>query len=127
MKLVAYIVTLIFIVLIIRTIIKIIWRPIIEGATGSMPSTTYTNPDLSRDPIYLATLNAANISYLKDQIDDIINMKSSFQALNDQVDSNSTNIQALNQAVESTQDSIPDSNTTNALIETGNTIPPSTS
>jgi len=100
---------------------------VIEGATGSTTSTTYTDPGLSSDPVYLATLNAANISYLKDQIDDLISMKSSFQSLSDQVDSNSTNIQALNQAVESTQDSVPDSDTTSALADTGNTTAPGAS
>jgi len=123
-KLVAYTVTLIFAVLILRSLGRLIRGPVVEGATGSTTSTTYTDPGLSSDPLYLATLNAANISYLKGQIDDLISMKSSFQSLSDQVDSNSTNIQALNQAVQSTQDSVPDSDTTSALADTGNTTPP---
>lgn len=122
---VAYIVILIFAVLILRTIVNYMKPKIIEGASGSTTSTTsYKDPGLSNDPIYLATLNAANISYLKEQIDDIIQMKSSYQKLSQQVDSNSTNIQALNQALASTKNDIPDSKTTSQLAETGNTTPP---
>ena len=43
---------------------------IIEGATGTMTAKKFQDPGLSKDPLYLATVNAANISYLNDQMDD---------------------------------------------------------
>lgn len=119
----SYIVAIAFGVLILNSFVKLIRPPVIEGVTSGA-ITTYTDPGLSSDPLYLATLNAANISYLKEQIDNIVRMKTSFQTLSDQVDSNSTNIQALNQAVESTKDSIPDNKTMGKLADTGNTTPP---
>jgi hypothetical protein len=121
-KAVSYIMATAFVILILRSFIKGVKPTLVEGITTN--TMTYKDPGLSSDPLYLATLNAANIAYLKEQIDGIIKMKSSFQKLIDQVDSNSTNIQALNKAVESTQQSIPDNNTMSQLADTGNSTPP---
>jgi len=114
-------------IIILRTIYyKFLNKKIIEGASGSMDSTTYVDPGLSSsDPLYLAKLNAANIAYLKEQIDSISDLKTQVDTLNEQVESNSSSIDALNQTVQSTQDDIPDSDTTSDLVDTANTTPPS--
>ena len=122
-KVLAYIVIFCLISLIITSIYKTLIPKISENMTGNM-ETTYKDPELSNDPVYLAKLNAANIAYLKEQIDGISQIKSDFEKIHEQVESNSMNIQGLNQAIESTKDSIPGTDVTSALADTGNTIPP---
>jgi len=88
---------------------------LIEGATGEQ-TTTYQDPDLDEDPLYLAKINAANIAYLKGQIDTITDLKTQLDAMNEQLESNSSAIQSLNTGT----DSIPDQQTTQDLTNTGN-------
>ena len=56
---------------------------------------TYTDTDLNADPLYLAKLNAANITYLKEQVDKLNGLKEQVATLNAQTDNNSTAITAL--------------------------------
>ena len=60
-----------------RFLIYMGWQ-IREGLENMELSTNtirYTDPGLNNDPLYLAKLNAANISYLKDQIDKLNGLK----------------------------------------------------
>ena len=74
-------------------------RETIEGFEETKASTTvsktYKDPDLNENPLYLATLNAANISYLKDQVDVLNGLKQTVTTLQSQVDNNSTALTAL--------------------------------
>jgi hypothetical protein len=55
----------------------------------------YTDPGLNNDPLYLAKLNAANISYLKDQIDKLNGLKEQVTTLRSETDNNSTAIRGI--------------------------------
>lgn len=88
---------------------------VMEGATGE-----YEDPGLDEDPLYLAKTNAANIAYLKGQLDTITDMKTDLDAMNEQVESNSTAIQSLNSSIQDTgTGAIPDQQTTEDLANTG--------
>jgi hypothetical protein len=63
--------------------------------TNSSSKKTYTDPGLNDNPLYLATLNAANISYLKDQVDELSGLKQQVTALESKVDMNTKGISAL--------------------------------
>jgi len=60
-------------------------------------SNSYTDPGLNNDPLYLAKLNAANISYLKDQVDKLSGLKEQVNTLNTQTENNSTAINGIGQ------------------------------
>jgi len=88
---------------------------IIEGAVGS-----YQEQNLDDDPVYIAKINAANIAYLKEQIDTVSDLKREINEMKEQVDSNSYAVQSLNTSMQNTAtDSIPDEKTTQNLANTG--------
>jgi hypothetical protein len=88
-------VLLIFTLLIIFQFYQILFKKnIIEGA-----ATQYQDPDLQSDPLYLATVNAANITYLKSQIDNIQTLKEQIYDMSGQVQLNSSAIVGLNQSM----------------------------
>ena len=64
-------------------------KKVIEGLE------TYTDPGLAKDPIYWATTNAANIAYLKEQIDGILALKQQVTDLGTRVTNNETGINSL--------------------------------
>ena len=78
---------------------------------------------MSQDPLYLATLNAANISWLKVRL--ILSMIiTKIDAMDKQVESNSSAVQSLSESVSAPADDIPDDQTTSDLAATGDTTAP---
>ena len=68
---------------------------IIEGATGSVTAKKYQDPGLSKDPLYLATVNAANISYLKDQMDISVDAQGDLAAMQDEITALEAGLKAM--------------------------------
>ena len=92
------------------------FKPVIEGAAtmastgtsgagtsgagmGTSPSAgdtaQYTDPGLGKDPVYLSTLNASNITYLKNQVDELVGLKQQLNDLSAKVAQNSTALTQL--------------------------------
>lgn len=113
-----YIIEIILYIAIVSVIVYyIIWckKPIQEGATGE-----YQELNLNNDPLYIAKVNAANIEYLKEQIDTITDLKRQLDEMREQVDSNSYAVTSLNTSMQNTAtESIPDQQTTQNLANTG--------
>ena len=91
LKLALLIFTLLIIFEFYETLFK---KKVIEGA-----ATQYQDPDLQSDPLYLATVNAANITYLKSQIDNIQTLKEQIYDMTGQVQNNASSIVGLNQSM----------------------------
>ena len=129
-KILAYTVSILVASLILRQLYLCFTKErIIEGATGDSSSsdddvTEYKDPDMSQDPLYLAKLNAANISWLKGQIDTINDLSTKIDAMDKQVESNSSAVQSLSESVSAPADDIPDEQTTSDLAATGDTTAP---
>lgn len=73
-------------------------NPLREGATtmaGGADNVQYTDPGLGKDPVYLSTLNASNITYLKDKVDELVGLKQQLTDLSAKVDQNSTALTQL--------------------------------
>lgn len=76
-------------------------NPVIEGATTMAGAGTgtatmqYTDPGLGKDPVYLSTLNASNITFLKDKVDELVGLKQQLNDLSAKVDQNSTALTQL--------------------------------
>jgi hypothetical protein len=90
------------------------FKPVREGATtmamgagagtsgagaGTSPSAAddgqYTDPGLGNDPVYLSKLNASNITFLKDKVDELVGLKQQLTDLSAKVDQNSTALTQL--------------------------------
>ena len=83
------------------------FNPVREGAAtmamgagmGTSPSAgddgQYTDPGLGKDPVYLSKLNASNITFLKDKVDELVGLKQQLTDLSAKVDQNSTAITQL--------------------------------
>ena len=67
------------------------------GAAGPGTASTiqYTDPGLGKDPVYLSTLNASNITYLKNQVDELVGLKQQLNDLSAKVAQNSTALTQL--------------------------------
>jgi hypothetical protein len=89
-------VLLVFTLLVIFQFYEMLFKKkkIVEGAANQ-----YQDPDLESDPLYLATVNAANITYLKSQIDNIQTLKEQIYDMSGQVQINASAIVGLNQSL----------------------------
>jgi len=71
------------------------------SGAGTSPSASgagtlqYTDPGLGKDPVYLSTLNASNITFLKDKVDELVGLKQQLTDLSAKVDQNSTALTQL--------------------------------
>jgi hypothetical protein len=118
-KVLSYLLILFFIFLIFSHCLTS--RNLVEGATGSIEKEDkedkeYIDPGLQQDTLYLSKINAANISYLKERIDELGNLRTKVAELDTTVQSNSAAIQGLNTAMQNVgNQSIPDQQTTQDL------------
>lgn len=90
-----YIILLLFIYLLVSHFSYLFYRTnIIEGIDETIMTEQpqYTDPNLEKDPIYLARINAANITYLKSHIDVISTLKQQVADISGVVHTNSENI-----------------------------------
>jgi hypothetical protein len=80
----------------------------LEDKDKNKDKNTDTNTDskcttgLNQDPLYLAKVNSADITYLKEQVDKLTDLKQQVNVLNSQVENNSTAITALGQQFNTT-------------------------
>lgn len=78
----------------------------------------YKDPNLGDDPIYLAKLNASNISFLKSRLDDITKMETKVKMLNDQVNANASALQSISNSMQETgKNAIPSKSQTNDMMD----------
>ena len=92
------IVLIIFLILIIIQICQMLKPKIIEGNSNNDDSSTYQDNGLSDDPLYLATINASNIQYLKDNLDDITNLTNIVMDLSGRILQNTNAITGISTA-----------------------------
>lgn len=89
-----------------------------EGMENS--KTTYQDPNLSKDPIYLAKVNASNITYLKQRIDELLGLNGKMQTLETQVNTNTKKVASLAAGIQSSaEQSRPPAKDQRALLESG--------
>jgi len=88
----------IFTSLIILHLYKSLLKPtLIEGATfNAADDSKYTDPGLDKNPLYLAQLNASNITFLKGRIDDITKLREEVNDLSGTVHANAVGITQVN-------------------------------
>lgn len=114
-KIISYLLIVFLLFFIFSHSITSLSENLIEGATGSIEK-EYIDPGLQQDPLYLSKINAANISYLKERIDELGNLRTKVAELDTTVQSNSAAIQGLNTAMQNVgNQSIPDQQTTQEL------------
>jgi len=76
----------------------------------------YTDPGLDNDALYLSKLNASNISYLKEQLDDILSIRSVIGQMQSKIQSNTLALQNMSNSLSGvTTGAIPDRKTTTEL------------
>ena len=73
-----------------------------EGLTTVTDTNKYKDPGLETNPTYLAITNAANIAFLKGQIDDLTGLKQKVNDLNAKVEINSQAITEVGQSLKNT-------------------------
>ena len=73
-------------------------RTMYEGMANPDP-TQYTPPpsSVTSDPLYLTTLNASNISFLKGKVDEVLTLKQQVNDINSQVATITTTVNGLSQ------------------------------
>jgi hypothetical protein len=92
----------IFIVLLVILILHhfynfVFKKNIVEGLEDKLKQ--YKETGLEKDPVYLSITNAANITFLKSQVDDLIGLKQIVNDLSVKVEQNSTTISDLGQSL----------------------------
>lgn len=73
-----------------------------ENENDTKKISTYKDPGLESNPTYLAITNAANIAFLKGQIDDLTGLKQTVNELNAKVENNTQAINGLGQSLKTT-------------------------
>lgn len=118
---ISYIVIVTLALLILYDIVMRCRGNIIEGATSDITTTAvYTDPGMGQNPLYVATINASNIAYLKSRLDEITSFKTDLDAMKQQVASNTFAIQGLNTGLQTSSASlVPDQETSQALVDSG--------
>ena len=76
-------------------LLHILQDDVIEGATGTITAKKYQDPGLSKDALYLATVNAANISYLKDQMELTEDAQGDLAAMEDDITALEDGLEAI--------------------------------
>jgi hypothetical protein len=92
-----------------------------SSVTNNTPDLTYEDPGLGRDPTYLAITNAANIAFLKSQIDGLGDIKQKIKELEAKVEQNASGISQVSQSLINTGQQITGGSSENGENKT--TIP----
>ena len=69
------------------------------NSSPTPPALAYTDPQLNKDPTYIATINASNITFLKGQLDDLLGLKQTVTSLNQTVEKLTTKVDNNSQAI----------------------------
>jgi hypothetical protein len=77
-----------------------------ERVEGFTDSKTYTDPGLNKDSLYLSTINAANISYLKERVDKLNELNKQLSDLNGRVDGLSKKVDTTSTAASAIGDQL---------------------
>jgi len=72
------------------------------AGTSAADSGQYTDPGLGNDPVYLSKLNASNITFLKDKVDELVGLKQQLTDLSAKVDQNTTTLSQLGTQISDT-------------------------
>ena len=73
---------------------------IIENIENISENNEYKNYDLeSNDPLFLATKNAANISYLKNRLDEINGLSQKIDDMSNNIDAHSSMLEEIQQSI----------------------------
>ena len=104
-----YIAISLMILLLLYSFIDMYKHNIVEGAVGEvmveqtpppLRELEYKeDPNLSKNPLYLATLNAANISYLKSKIDEVLLIRNELNETKGKVENNTILIKNINDSM----------------------------